>query len=55
MSGNWGSSNYFARPLVKPHYLGKSLALKVKQTPYQTLLSMWVMAMLLSIRALGAK
>jgi len=38
--------NYFARPLVKPRYLCKSLALKVKQTVYPTLLSMWIMAML---------
>jgi hypothetical protein len=47
------SDNYFLRPSVKPNYLHESLALKVKQTTYLTLLSMRVTAMQ-SIRALSA-
>ena len=45
---------YFLRPSVKPHYLGESMALKVKRALHPTLLSMWITAMQ-SIRALGAK
>jgi hypothetical protein len=46
--------DYFNRPSVKPHYLRKSMALKVKQTLYPTLLSMWITAMQ-SIWVLGAE